>query len=213
MTQPTGAQGGPRYRVLLVDDDPTMLRLMSGLLGTEMDVTTATSPLHALRLLEQRTFDVVCTDYRMPSMNGVDLLRAAAQLQEEASLLLVTAAAEQVPGDERRQYFVVVKPFDAERLVRLVEQLGRVAQMKRSVKAGVPSRPQPPAERESWPPPSSRHRAPPSERESRPPPSSRHAERQAAPLSERRPSPLSDRRSLPPNSAHPPRSSGGGGRK
>ena len=80
MSQPSGGQSGPRHRVLLVDDDPTMLRLMSKLLSIDMEVVTCTSPLQALRVLEQRPFDVVCSDYRMPGMNGVDMLRAAAQV-------------------------------------------------------------------------------------------------------------------------------------
>lgn len=183
--------------MLLVDDDPTMLRLMSKLLSIDMEVVTCTSPLQALRVLEQRPFDVVCSDYRMPGMNGVDMLRAAAQVQEDASCLLVTAAADEVPGGERRQYFVLVKPFDPDRLVRLVEQLARVSQMKRSVKASAPKAP--PSERESWPPPSSRREP--------------LSERRGAPSSERRPAPYSAPTSQPPSAAGPPRSSGTGRRK
>lgn len=200
MTRSTDPRGGPRHRVLLVDDDPTMLRLMASLLGVEMDVVTCSSGAQALHVLEQRTFDVICSDYRMPGMTGIDLLRAASQLQEDASCLLVTAAAEQVPGGDRRQYFVVVKPFDADRFVRLVEQLARVSQMKRSVKSAA-ARPAPSAERDSRPPPSGRPSEPPSQQRFAPP-----SERRSSPPSEPRSSPTSS----VPRSAGLPRSTGGG---
>lgn len=170
MSQAPDAPRQPRYRVLLVDDDPFMLRVMTTLLSPTMEVTTCTSGQQAVRLLEQRPFEVVCSDYRMPGMSGIDLLREAARAQEDASCLLVTAAADEMPGGERRQYFVLVKPFDPPRFVRLVEQLGRVSHMKRSVKASATKGPN--SERESRPPPSSRAGDPLSDRRAGPPTSS-----------------------------------------
>lgn len=141
-----------RGRVLLVDDEPWMLKVMEAVLSSDLDVVVCTSGAQALKHLGAQPFDVVCSDYRMPGMDGVALLKAAAQVQEDVSRLLVTAAADFVPGDERREHYVLIKPFDPERLLRLVTQLARVSHAKRTVKVGAsrlsaPPEPLPPSSR------------------------------------------------------------------
>lgn len=154
---PGDAADGGRYRVLVVDDDPMMLMIIEGMLGAEMDVVTCTSGLQATMRLRLQEFEVVCSDYLMPGMDGVAVLRAAAEAQEDASLLLVTGGADLVREVDRKQYYVLQKPFERERLVRLVSQLARISRMKRSVKASA-SRMTALAERPSSPPPPSTRR-------------------------------------------------------
>ncbi|MHA2232658.1 MAG: PAS domain S-box protein [Candidatus Hodarchaeales archaeon] len=65
-------------RVLIVDDDEDMLYFASALLSREgacLNVVTAASALEALRILPNRDFDVIVSDYKMPGMNGLELLR------------------------------------------------------------------------------------------------------------------------------------------
>lgn len=201
MTQPDNT-GSPRFRVLLVDDEPVMLRLMAAALGNDVDVSTCTSGQQAARLMEQRIFDVVCSDFRMPGMSGVEVLRLAASMQEEASCLLVTGAADEVPAEERRRYYVVIKPFENDRFVRLVGQLARIAQMKRAVKSTPRVAAPPVAERDSRPPPSQFGSEPRSERRPSFPGSGPPSSRTGAPPSSG---------VGPPSSFGAPRSKGGSG--
>ena len=64
-----------RYRILIVDDDPLVVKAMRRLLHRH-DVTTAPGGAEALAILEQRSdFDVILCDLMMPGVTGMDVLR------------------------------------------------------------------------------------------------------------------------------------------
>src|SRR3954469_11983595 len=95
-------------RVLLVDDDARLLASMEAVLADEFAVRACTSGREALRALDGETFHVVCTDWQMPGMNGVEFWRAVVrrQLQVLPCFVLITAHAnqlfDQVPYEERK---------------------------------------------------------------------------------------------------------------
>lgn len=124
-----------RIRVLVVDDDRNAAETMAAILESEVDVTTCTSPALALKSLSNTHFDVVCSDYSMPGMNGVELLGRVSTQTPNAGCLLITGAAQSLEREANALYYVLLKPYDPERLIRLVRQLGKVAQMRRSVGA------------------------------------------------------------------------------
>lgn len=68
----------PLLRVLLVDDDVSMLRALRRALSVmrpDWQITTCDEPAKALFHLEHEAVDVVVSDYEMPLMTGVELLR------------------------------------------------------------------------------------------------------------------------------------------
>jgi DNA-binding NtrC family response regulator len=124
-----------RIRVLVVDDDPAAVTGMEAVLADDVDVISCTSPEQAIRTLKRQRFDVVCSDFSMPRMNGVELLQHAAQSAPAIGCLLITGSGEYTQRADDAAYYVLLKPYDPERLIRLVLQLGKVAQMKRTVRA------------------------------------------------------------------------------
>jgi len=64
-----------RPRVLLVDDDPAILRMGVRLLGHECHVDTAASAEKAVTLLSWKNYHVVITDHRLEGSDGLWLLR------------------------------------------------------------------------------------------------------------------------------------------
>lgn len=120
-------------RILLVDDEPNVLETLSALLGDEMDVVTCTSPERALRLVEAEPFHVVCTDFEMPGVNGAELLRRIASRHPHIGTLLVTGAQQYLRSNEGSLHYVLLKPVDPARFISIVQHLGRISQMKRSV--------------------------------------------------------------------------------
>ena len=83
-------------RILYVDDEAVLCKAFARALRSKgTTVVTATSATEALSVLKDSTddWDVVATDYRMPEMDGLELLKAAREHAPRAWRLLVTGQA------------------------------------------------------------------------------------------------------------------------
>ena len=83
------------FRVLCVDDEPGLARLVATHLerDADLDCETAveTRPDDALRRIERESFDCVVSDYDMPRLTGVELLSAAREADPDLPFLLFSA--------------------------------------------------------------------------------------------------------------------------
>ncbi len=113
-------------RVLVVDDDPSLLRLLHiRLQAAGYDVETAESARAALARVEQASPDVVITDLRMEGMDGLGLLRELQQRQPGLPVLLLTAHGtipEAVDATRNGAVAFLTKPVDRDELLRELEQ-------------------------------------------------------------------------------------------
>ena len=91
------------YHVMLVDDEQNILNALRRCLalidatqidGDALQIEAFTSPEAALERGEERDFDLVLSDYRMPSMNGVEFLTRFMKLQPEVPRVIVSAFAD-----------------------------------------------------------------------------------------------------------------------
>lgn len=153
----SGAAAAKRCRVLVVDDDIDFLDSIEAVLSEEMDVVTCTSGEQALRVIASTRFHLVCADYKMPGMNGLELLDRVTQLHQTTSGLLITGSDNYSRVHGQSRYHVLLKPFDPERLLSLAVRLARLTEMKRSVQSLTDSVMAPESQRLS--PPSSRRPA------------------------------------------------------
>jgi CheY-like chemotaxis protein len=79
-------------RVLVVDDEPANLRMLSYVLSHKgYETAAAKDGLEALELLAQSRFDLVISDVRMPRMDGVALARHIVSSQPITPIFLMTA--------------------------------------------------------------------------------------------------------------------------
>ncbi len=86
--------GSPSTRILCVDDEPMVLRLMTRLLERlGADVTTATGPLEALDVFAAERFDLIVTDIRMPGMDGHAFLAEIRARDAEVPVVVATGHA------------------------------------------------------------------------------------------------------------------------
>lgn len=125
-----------RGKVLVVDDDPRFLATVEALLGLDFDTTTCHGPRAALDL-DLAQFHVVCADFGMPYMNGLELLGRVAQRSQHTCCLLITGADDFFDSVKRTSQKppVILKPLDPERFVGAVTHLVRIAEMKRATRA------------------------------------------------------------------------------
>jgi HD-like signal output (HDOD) protein len=87
-----------RKRILFVDDDPNLLGGLRNVMRPqrhEWDMTFALGSEQALKLLAERSFDVVISDMRMPRMDGAALLAEVKRLQPRAVRMILTGQTEQ----------------------------------------------------------------------------------------------------------------------
>lgn len=117
-------------KILIVDDFSTMRRIIKNLLRDLGFSNTheADDGLTALPVLKSGDFDFLVTDWNMPGMTGIDLLKAVRADERLASLpvLMVTAEAKRDQIIEAAQAGVngyVVKPFTAQVLKEKIEKI------------------------------------------------------------------------------------------
>jgi signal transduction histidine kinase len=81
-------------RILVVDDEDTVVVTVSGVLELDgYELTSTTSAAEALNLLQSEHFDVVLTDLRMDDVEGTDLLKAVADQDGETTAIVLTGYA------------------------------------------------------------------------------------------------------------------------
>jgi DNA-binding NtrC family response regulator len=81
-----------RFRVLVVDDEAPQLELVTGFLARHgFDVQAAGDGAEALARLKAEPADIVLTDQKMPGLSGLEVLKAARQLNPEVAVIVMTA--------------------------------------------------------------------------------------------------------------------------
>jgi len=131
---------GVRYKVLLVDDDPALLRSLAAALELDFEVVSCNSAERALSLLKSGEFHAVCSEYAMPGMNGIELFERVAQLPCPIACLLLTGASSFIAQRASVGHYVLTKPAEPARLASLLTGLARTAQLKRQAVGARPAR-------------------------------------------------------------------------
>jgi EAL domain-containing protein (putative c-di-GMP-specific phosphodiesterase class I) len=126
-------------RVLLVDDEPSLLRGFSRLLtAAGQVVVTASDGAEAIKVLESSTFDVVVSDIRMPGMDGLTLLRSIRSRDLDVPVIFMTGSPTletAVEALEHGAHQYLMKPVAADVLsaaVKRAAQMHRLALVRRT---------------------------------------------------------------------------------
>jgi DNA-binding NtrC family response regulator len=113
-----------RGRVLVVDDKPTILKLLAKVLGDAgLDVVTADDGTRALALVASDEFDVVLSDIKMPGPDGHAVLREVKRSHPDVEVVLMTGHAsveKAVEAMKEGAYDYVEKPFDPDKALVVV---------------------------------------------------------------------------------------------
>jgi DNA-binding NtrC family response regulator len=112
--------------VLVVDDDPGMLRAMSKVLAGEgMQVTGVSDPVAVVKKLadSEKRFDVVITDLRMPMFSGRGVLALASALPELPVIIVTAFGGPDVETQALRlgAFAFLEKPVAAAQLIEVVK--------------------------------------------------------------------------------------------
>ena len=120
---------GYQPKILVVDDEEAVRELLRDLLESEgCRVYLAPGGREALNLFGAQQFDGVFTDVGMPGMSGWELAHAIRERNETIPIAVITGWGEAVGSDDQREArvnWVVTKPFRAERISELAQEISR----------------------------------------------------------------------------------------
>lgn len=113
-----------RTKVLIAEDDPALANVLKlAFARAGFDVKVTRNGLEAHRVAQSETFDVVCSDYQMPGMNGGELLRSIrdAGASQHAVCMLCSAKSYELDCDRLKSDLglesIFYKPFSLAEIV------------------------------------------------------------------------------------------------
>ncbi len=118
---------GREFRVLAVDDDCFVRLLFAEVLArASCRVLTASDGAEAVEILEGEPVDLLITDYEMPRMNGLDLIRWSKARFPHVTAVMITGQDPQAlaaRGRECGALRILRKPVSVEHLLALVGEI------------------------------------------------------------------------------------------
>jgi CheY-like chemotaxis protein len=114
--------------ILIVDDNPTNLKLARVLLTSEgYDVATALDAESALVTLETLHPSLILMDLQLPGLDGLELTRRLKAEQRTGDIQIIAMTAYAMKGDDRKALNAgcdgyIAKPFDTNELLVMVRQ-------------------------------------------------------------------------------------------
>lgn len=115
--------------ILIVDDSPSMREMIRFTLKSAgYQVYAATDGVEALEFAQTQGVDLVVTDINMPNMDGISLIKELRKLEPYKFTPILTLTTE--GGDELKQDGKeagatgwIVKPFDPDQLIRVIQRV------------------------------------------------------------------------------------------
>jgi len=114
-------------KILIVDDEPDMLKLLSMILRekTSYEITTTNNPMEAIELAKQSRFDLVISDLKMPGLDGMEIIDAVKKIDEDIPVIIITAFASVESASEAIQkggFDFITKPFRKEQILFTIDK-------------------------------------------------------------------------------------------
>ena len=134
--EPASAGSEDPAEILLVDDDPTILRAIARQLqGAGYVVDTAPDGAEAVRRLQRRSYDSILSDISMPHLDGIEMLRAARAHDLHVPVVLLTGHPRvdtAVKALELGAFHYLTKPVASSELLRVLRNAVRTRRMLRA---------------------------------------------------------------------------------
>jgi len=133
------SRSGKPGRVLVVDDQDDVRRMLLRMLGvSQYETLAASNARDAIELARQHAFDLVVSDVQMPDMGGVDLLRALHELDPDLPVLLLSGVPDLNTAMQAVQYGAFeyfAKPLELDRFLNSVARAIAACRKRREEQA------------------------------------------------------------------------------
>lgn len=125
-----------KRRILIVDDDPSVLESLSVILKETYDLVFAKNGNECLRLFQSKSVDLVILDLRLPDRSGLALLEEMKSTAPEIPVIMLTAVQDTRIAVEAMKLGAIdyfLKPFNVEELSLLVDRALTEKELKEKV--------------------------------------------------------------------------------
>ncbi len=122
------ASASQRMHILVVDDDPLMLKMLKEQLREDYDVATAVSGKIAMKFLERKKTNLILLDYEMPGENGPEILEKlrADEATKDVPVIFLTGVSDRDKIQEAlalKPQSYLLKPVDHEKLKNAITKI------------------------------------------------------------------------------------------
>ncbi|MCP5418913.1 MAG: sigma-54-dependent Fis family transcriptional regulator [Gammaproteobacteria bacterium] len=122
-----------RKRILLIDDEEAMCRMIAAVMTDQgYAVTSFTRSPEAVTAFSSEHYDVVISDVKMPTMDGLEVLQRIKEIAPDIPVLMITAHATvdmSIQALRKGAYDMLTKPFEPEELLSRVRNALRQTQL------------------------------------------------------------------------------------
>ena len=123
-------------RILVIDDEPDMLMLMSMIIeeNTEWQVETTNNPSEGLKMAMENDYDLIIADLKMPGLDGMEAFEELKEMKPDIPFIIITAYGSLEIADEARNKGVadfITKPFRKDTILFTMDRVLELARIKR----------------------------------------------------------------------------------
>lgn len=107
-----------KKKVIYIDDESVNLKLFEMNFSSYYDLTICEYPEEALEKIKNENIEIVITDYKMPTMNGMELIEEVKKVNEEAKCMILTGFLEnELLLDQSKIYKFITKPYGRKEVI------------------------------------------------------------------------------------------------
>lgn len=115
------------WQILVVDDEPGILRSVERILGRRYHVLSIDSSEKGIAFARRHRPDIAIIDIRMPHVDGFELLQMLKDINDDIEVILMTGSVDDsdeklIKAIREKAYYYITKPFEREVLLALVER-------------------------------------------------------------------------------------------
>ena len=114
-----------RYRILIVEDEPISLEMLSKTLKEDFNVLTADNGKKGFELYKKFNPHIIISDLNMPIMNGIELIQKIRELDQNSKIIITTFKDDVqtlLQATELKLFKYLIKPIDFTTLKNIIEE-------------------------------------------------------------------------------------------
>jgi two-component system response regulator AtoC len=124
------------FKILLVDDEKTILKSLTFALEQDYEVYTSDNGQDALELVREHNISLVLLDLRLGKENGIQLMKDILAINPGAAIIIMTAYSSiesSVEAIKEGAFYFITKPVQTRQLLLLLEKAARQLDMRRTI--------------------------------------------------------------------------------